>query len=288
MSPDTPLNNAPMSDTDLEQPDLEPSEFDAIEQEVFGEGEAVATPSLDTSGLDASGLDASGLEASGLETSGPGHEPQTTPDGMMPYGAYASEKTKRQEAMQRAEKVEAEATALRDELAAFKLRQQVEAQINQAPTPDPIDDRLDDPGRHAQWLHQGLNERLAQQAHHQQLQMSDFMARQSLGTDRVEAATQAFMAIKDQQPWVIARIKAAQSPHAEAVRWHEEQQILLTAQQAAAQRIQSGPQHLSAAHPAHLNPSARPVIPPNIGTRTNAIPANSQETFEDIEQGLWG
>lgn len=279
MSSDTPLNNAPMSDADLEPSNLEQSEFDAIEQDVFGEGEAVAPAPLDTSSLNGPSLDTSGSDASGLE-----HQPAATPDGMMPYGAYASEKTKRQEAMQRAEKGEAEATALRDELAAFKLRQQVEAQINQAPTPDPIDD----PERHAQWLHQGLNERLAQQSHHQQLQMSDFMARQSLGTDRVEAATQAFMAIKDQQPWVTARIKAAQSPHAEAVRWHDEQQILLTAQQASAQQIQSGPQHLSAAQAANLNASARPVIPPNIGTRTNAIPANSQETFEDIEQGLWG
>ena len=277
MSPDTPLNNAPVSDAGLERSDLELSEFDAIEQDVFGEGEGRSDAPLEAASLETSSLEASDLEGPG---SLPEPEPQTTPEGMMPYGAYASEKTKRQEAMQRAEKIEAEATALRDELAGFKLRQQVEAQINQAPTPDPIDD----PERHAQWLDQ----RLAQQAHQQQLQMSDFMARQSLGTERVEAATQAFMAIKDQQPWVTARIKAAQSPHAEAVKWHDEQQILLTAQQAAAQQVTSGPQHLSAAQAAHLNPSASPVIPPNLGTRINAIPANSQETFDDIEQGLWG
>lgn len=277
MSPDTPLDNAQLTD---DTPDLDTSDFDAIEQAVFGEGEALAEPSLDAPSLDTPGPDMSGSKSSDLEATAPEPEPQSTPEGMMPYGAYASEKTKRQEAMQRAEKVEAEATALRDELAAFKLRQQVEAQINSAPIPDPIED----PERHAQWL----NERLAQQAHHQRLEMSEFMARQSLGTERVDAATQAFMAIKDEQPWVTARIKAAQSPHAEAVKWHEEQQILLTAQQAAAQQIKSGPQHLSAAQAANLNASAPRVIPPNIGTRTNAIPANSQETFEDIEQGLWG
>lgn len=266
--------------------------FDDIENELFGDGEPVteepvidepATPIAEETPkedvvvetepkqpVEAAQTPVEGQEAVEVEP--------TTHDGMIAYGAYASTKEKLHKTREDKEAALAEKAKLQAELEAIKVRQQVESQMKAEPTPDPIDD----PQKHAQWL-QG---QLAKQANDTRLQMSEFMARQTLGNEKVDAATTAFMAVKDTQPWVAARIQSAQSPHAEAVKWHEEQQILLAAQQQAANPQPQPTQGAPIAPQQSI--TAQPVIPPNNATRVSAMPNKAEPTWDDIESDLWG
>lgn len=217
----------------------------------------------------------------------PSDEPTPTPEGMMPYGAFASE---RQKAKERAEQLETE----KANAARLQARLDVLEAQRQTAKPAAIPDPLEDTQGYQQYM-QGQLKDIQTQA---RLEISEFKATQMHGEDAVKAATEAALTAMQTQPHVKARIQSAMNPHDEAVKWHREQSFLtetggdVEAYKARIiaeyQAAQGQPAAAQAAPVGANQTAAKPVIPPSNARIPSAMPNNAEPSFEDIEKGLWG
>jgi hypothetical protein len=209
---------------------------------------------------------------------------QPTAEGMMPYGAYKSEREKRKAEAEARAAAEKKAAALEARLALFEKAS--------APRPAGLPDPLEDPDAFTNTLEQ----RLARQAREQSLQMSEFLVSQQHGAELVKQATEAAFEAMQANPYLAERFRTAQSPHAEAVKWWKEQQALQTIgedpaayrERLRAELLAEMGQAPAQAATAAVIPNTAPVIPPSLAGRVSVGSTPRTMSQKDVDDQLFG
>jgi hypothetical protein len=127
--------------------------------------------------------------------------PQPGDTRTVPLDALEGERRQRQDWKERAVKAETEAAALRKDLEAART---APAPPQQMPNLPPIDPAQDPQGYHARIQSTLLNERL---------NMSELVARQALGPERVDALITEFQAAAKDDPALYAKLYAQPHPY---------------------------------------------------------------------------
>jgi len=203
-------------------------------------------------------------QTDGAATPQPG-DPRT-----VPLDALEGERRQRQDWKERAVKAETEAAALRKDLEAARTAPATTPAPPQMPNLPPIDPAQDPQGYHARIQSTLLNERL---------NMSELVARQALGPERVDALITEFQTAAKDDPSLYAKLYAQPHPYG----WLAEQveRIQLARDPAAYKAKLRGEWEAEMA--AKATPAATPVSPaaglqPSLaGVRSAA--ARSQPAF---------
>jgi hypothetical protein len=214
----------------------------------------------------------------------PGAEPaadaETAPEGgTVPVGALQAERRERQDWKERAIREEEQRKALERELA--QLRAGVPAQ--QAPTaPMPV--QIPDPITDPQGYHQAMMEQHAQRVWSDKLDLSEDMAREAHGDEKVEAAQQAFKAAVAKNPGLYGELQAQRNPYGWLMKWHAKQQAkaeigddpqAYRAKLEAELRAKWEAEQGFAASAAPAAPRNAPVLPPSLAGMRSAAPRGS-------------
>lgn len=249
------------------------SKIEAEEQAPAKEPEAVKAEEKPEDGKEPSKED----QASNAEP-----EPQPTPEGMMPWGAYASmrDKAKKYEAgiAERDAKIEAFEKSEAERKARESVQSRMKPDANKLP--DPFDE--------------GFNTSL--QAELSSIRQSQFLMAAENEAYRVHghevvSAAQAFVRdLASTRPDIQARLVNAANPHVEAVNIHREMEILSNPdayKQKIIDEYVASQARSHAEQPSGQSQTPAPKIPPNIASVASAAPANQEPSLDDID-GLWG
>ena len=206
-------------------------------------------------------------------------EPKADAQGMMPYGAYAAEKSKRQAEEEARNAAEVENNRLKAEMA---LLQQ---QLPQAKEPD----MYEDPAAYEQRV-----QKRAEDVHYQSmLNTAKLVAPSIVPQDEIAAAEAFFASTGIPADRLDAANRDALSkglnPVVELVNWHKgEQQKIAFAEW---QKSQQQPAAAQPAPTAQPQPTAQPAVnlPPNVaGVAPAATTAESFQSLDDIDAKLFG
>lgn len=158
------------------------------------------------------------------------------------------------------------------------LQRQLQERTAQAPDP------VADPEGYRTYVQGDQSQRFQQMLTGAMLNMSEQMARQSLGSEAVDAAVEAMREHIKTDPHSYQRVMQSQHPYAELVKWHQQHKLLseigdpskfddfVRARFAALQQQQ---QPGSGTTPAPITPPQAPAIPPPSLTRAPAAPKAS-------------
>lgn len=263
----------------------EVDELAALEDALFAgeEPDLSDTPAEESAPKPAEEVEAVGQEPT-PPAADPRVEPTPTPEGMMPWGAYAAKRDK-------AKELQSEVEELRRFKAEREAREAVEAKLAKPKAmPDPIQD--------TEGFQKHLGDDLTAMRQEMFLMRAEMAAEREFGHDVVKAAHEAVKAVAASRPDIQARLMAAENPHAEAVKIHREMDILNDPEAYKARIIAEYEAGKAASTPtpapapagqtaAPGNPT-NPPLPPNIARVTSVAASNVEPSFEDIENGAFG
>lgn len=215
------LGDGPATDVPEVKPDDNPTEQEATTDAEHADGSS-ENAAATTDGEATAEPDKEAKAEPGTEGDKP-HDPETgRASGTMPYAAYATEKSKRKEAVDRAEAAERELVELRARNASSQ--QPVQPHPQPQRQPPRVVDVLQDPEGFAHDLSSQFENMRTQT----KMDLSERFTVKEHGSEAVQAAQAALRAKEQQTPGFIAQFLRTQDPYGEIVKWHQHEQAVET------------------------------------------------------------